>query len=264
VSVVTGGASGIGRALAVALHDRGGHVVVADLDEAGGRRAVETLGERASFEPVDVTEPGAGAALVDRVVEAHGSLDLMANNAGIGVAGRVDETTDRHWDRVIAVNLAGVVHGARAAYEVMRAQGRGVILNTASLAGLVPVPGMLPYTTTKWGVVGMSLGLRAEGAQHGVRVSVLCPGFVDTPLLDNPFEPPPSITGPARDRLRAVQPRMLTAEQVAAAALRGLDADRAVIPVGALAHVGWRAARLSPQGLVRLVGAVYARDTRGH
>ncbi|HYN30021.1 MAG TPA: SDR family oxidoreductase [Dermatophilaceae bacterium] len=263
VSVVTGAAPGIGAALATALHRRGGHVVVADLDGDGGVAAVARLGERASFEQVDVGDPGAVAALVERVVDRHGSLDLLANNAGIGLAGRVDETTDRHWERALAVNLAGMVHGSRAAYPVMRARGRGVILNTASLAGLVPVPGMLPYMTTKWGVVGMSLGLRAEAAHHGVRVSVLCPSFVDTPLLDNPFEPPPSITGPARDRLRRLQPRMLTAEQVAEAALRGLDADRAVIAVGALSRVAWAATRVSPQGAARLMGAVYARDTRG-
>ncbi len=256
VSIVTGGASGIGRALAAALVERGGHVVVADVDAHGARQSAAALGDAASAAVVDVTNADAVSDLVARTVAEHGRLDLMANNAGVAVGGRVEELTDRHWDRALAVNLGGVVAGVRAAYPVMRRQGGGTILNTASLAGLVPVPAMLPYTTTKHAVVGLSLGLRGEGARHGIRVSVLCPGVVDTPLLDSVVDPPAWLGSGTRDLLRRAQPRFLTAEQTAARALHGLQRDRAVIAVGLLAHLAWRAARISP-------GTVTALAARG-
>lgn len=263
VSLVTGGASGIGLALASALVARGGRVVVADIDEAGVHRTAAGLGERASALTLDVTDAAAVADAVAGLVHAHGSLDLVANNAGIGVAGLAEELTAEHWDAALAVNLGGVVNGVRAAYPVMLEQGSGVILNTASLAGLMPVPGMLPYTTTKWGVVGLSLGLRAEAVLHGVQVNVLCPSFVDTPLLDGAHAAPPSVQGDLRGRIAKVQPRMLTADQTAAAALRGVDADSAVIAVGGLAQAGWRASRFSPEGLAWLGSVLMGRERAG-
>ena len=117
----------------------------------------------------------------------------MFNNAGIGIGGEVVDMTLAHFDRAVDVNLRGVVHGVLAAYRVMTRQGRGHIVNTASLAGLVPAPGITPYSMTKHAVVGLSLSLRAEAAKHGVRVSVICPGVIDTPILDrpNPGDLPP-------------------------------------------------------------------------
>ncbi len=188
------------------------------------------------------------------MADDFGSIDLLANNAGIGLGGRVEELTDRHWEAALTVNLGGVVNGVRAAYPLMAEEGRGIILNTASLAGLMPVPGMLPYTTTKWGVVGLSLGLRAEAAAVGVQVNVLCPSFVDTPLLTHLLDPPPSLGADPVARMRRVQRRFLTAEETATAALRGIDADTAVIAVGRVAQLGWRATRLSPQLMARLAG----------
>jgi len=252
VSLVTGGASGIGLALSRALLQRGGTVVVADIDELAAQRAVADLGAGAVALALDVTDREAVRDAVDAVVAEHGSLDLLANNAGTGVGGDLEELTDRHWDRALALNLGGVINGVRAAYPVMVGQGSGVILNTASLAGLMPVPSMLPYTTTKWGVVGLSLGLRVEGAPKGVQVNVLCPSFVDTPLLDNLYEPPPSLGLDPKARMRALQGRFLSAEGTAAAALRGIDADKAVIAVGTVAQLGWRTTRFSPQLMAAL------------
>ena len=262
VSIVTGGGSGIGRALAGELVARGGHVVVADLDERAASDAVADLGAAASAAVVDVTDAAALEDVVARTVTEHGRLDLMVNNAGVGLGGLVEELTDRHWAKALDVNLGGVVNGVHAAYPVMQEQGSGRILNTASLAGLVPVPGMLPYTTTKHAVVGLSLGLRAEAASHGIRVSVLCPGFVDTPILDNLYEPPPSLGPVPREVIQRVQPRMLTPERTAARAMRGLDRDQAVIAVGLTAHVLWRAARVSPGLMARVAGLGRAVQNR--
>jgi NAD(P)-dependent dehydrogenase (short-subunit alcohol dehydrogenase family) len=262
VSIVTGGASGIGKAIAAELVGRGSHVVGADHDLAAARATAQELGSRASAVELDVVDAAAVRAVVDAVVAEHGRLDVMVNNAGVGLGGLLEELDERHWDKAIDVNLRGVVHGVTAAYAVMRTQRSGHILNTASLAGLIPAPSMLPYTTTKHAVVGLSTALRAEAAALGIRVSVLCPGFVDTPLLDSMYEAPASFGGSSvRSRVRMLQPRFLTAEHTARRAVDGLASDKAVIPVGFLAHVSWRALRYAPP-LARAVIQLQATGAR--
>lgn len=269
IAIVTGGGSGIGRALCAGLVRGGDVVVVADAD---GQAAATVAGELAGAGPgtasaatVDVRDAAAVAALVDAVVERHGRLDLMVNNAGIGMGGVVEELTVAHWDRVIDVNLRGVVHGVQAAYPVMVRQGSGHVVNTASMAGLVPSPGTVPYVASKSAVVGLSLGLRAEGAAKGVRVSVVCPGVVDTPILDAPM-PADLPVVPSRERIdgRAMFAavgggKMLAPEVMAAAVLRGIARNRAVIVAPRSARVLWRLMRLSPTLAVRLTASVLAR-----
>nr|PZM94279.1 MAG: hypothetical protein DIU77_14540 [Thermocrispum agreste] len=181
-AIVTGTASGGGEALADKVVLQGLTARLADLDTDGAARVAERLGSRAFARRLDVTDAAAVQALVDEVDAEHG-LDLMVNNAGIAVGGAADELGLEHWNRCIDVNLRGVVHGAHAAYLKMKARGRGQILNTASLAGLVVSPLTGPYTATKHAVVALSLSLRAEAALHGVQVSVLCPGVIDTPIF---------------------------------------------------------------------------------
>ena len=119
------------------------------------------------------------------MADRHGRIDLFYDNAGIAVAGGIEELTPPHWDSAIDVNLRGVIHGVEAVYPVMRAQGHGHIVITASLAGLIPVPLLGPYTVTKHAVVALARVLRLEAAASGVKVTAVCPAFVDTPLLDN-------------------------------------------------------------------------------
>ncbi|MFN8099479.1 MAG: SDR family oxidoreductase [Dermatophilaceae bacterium] len=273
-AIITGGASGIGRALAASLVTRGTYAVLADRDQAAAERAAAELSAgapgRAVAAVLDVTHAGALRQLVESVAAERGRLDLMVNNAGVLFAGAFEETTDRHWEVAIDVNLRGVVEGARAAYGVMLGQrtGReraGVILNTASLAGLIPAPRMTPYATTKWAVVGFSQALRAEAARNGIQVNVLCPAYVDTKLIDEVFEPGATYAvGSFRANTRLLQPRLLTPEDVAAAALRGIELDRAVIPVGGFAHLSWRTQRFVPavmRGSTRLQAAREARQS---
>lgn len=276
VSIVTGGASGIGRALVTELALRGGHVVVADIDEEGARRTCAVLAaEGARVEPagLDVADAAAVRDLVRRVAAEHGALDLMVNNAGIAVAGPVAELTEQHWARALDINLRGVIHGSHAALEVMAAQplrqlrfgpvrgesagqragstvrsrgpARGRILSTASLAGLIVAPGMLPYLTTKHAVVAFSRALALEARQSGVGVHALCPDFTDTPLLDQTVESPAG-AGDFRASARSVQRRLGTPPDVARAALVGMDQGRVVIPVGTTTHVLWRLERALP------------------
>ncbi|GAA1901162.1 SDR family NAD(P)-dependent oxidoreductase [Lapillicoccus jejuensis] len=247
VSIVTGGASGIGRAIATKLAAGGSHVVVADLDEAKAQRVATGLGSATGVR-LDVTDAAAVRELVRDTVARHGGLDLMVNNAGVAVGGLHEQLEQAQWDLALAVNLGGVVNGVNAAYPVMREAGRGHILNTASLAGLITAPAMLPYTTTKHAVVGLSTALRVEAASANVRVSVLCPGFVDTPLLDEIH------TGglaegertSMRRQIKLLQPRLITPEYVADKAVDGLRRNRAIIPVGGMAEVTWRLERYLP------------------
>nr|BFE29216.1 hypothetical protein GCM10010200_014670 [Actinomadura rugatobispora] len=212
IAIVTGGASGIGRAIATSLVARGDTVVVTDIDEAGARKVADrlnTLGRgKASAAALDVTDPGAVTGVYQGVRAEHGRLDLVFNNAGIAIGGLAEELTLDHWDRAIDINLKGVVHGVHAAYPIMLEQGAGHIVNTASLAGLVPMPVGIPYTATKHAVVGLSLGLRAEAAGRGVKVSVVCPSFVDTPLLANvnPGLPETPMSGDAKDDIAKASP----------------------------------------------------------
>ncbi len=234
LALVTGGSSGIGAALADALAARGTRVVVADLNPAGPHEAHR----------LDVTDAAAFAALVDDVERQCGPIDLLCNNAGVPAAGGQAATSASVWDRTIAINLRGVVNGIDAVYPRMVARRSGTILNTASLAGLIATPGMLAYTTTKHAVVGLTRGLRAEAAQHGVRVSALCPGFTDTPLLDTIYTAPDAAR--SRRQVRLLQGGFMRPDAVAAAALAGLDRNRSLIVVGRFAHVAWYATRLSP------------------
>lgn len=263
VSIVTGGASGIGKAIAAELVGRGSLVVVADLDGAAAQRAADELGSSAVAATVDVADAQAMRALVDGVVAEHGHLDVMVNNAGVAIGGLLEELDERHWAKALDVNLRGVINGVTAAYPHFLAQGSGHILNTASLAGLIPAPAMLPYTTTKHAIVGLSTALRAEAASRGVKVSVLCPGFVDTPLLDDVYAAPASFHGNSvRARVRLMQPRFLTPEVTARCAVDGLAANKAVIPVGFLAHLMWRTLRYAPpvaRGVIQLQATGHRR-----
>lgn len=267
VAVVTGAASGIGQALASALVTRGDTVVVADIDGEGAERAAGELARRgpgtATPAVVDVRDAGTVQALVDQVRDQHGRLDVMVNNAGIGVGGEASELTLAHWERVIDVNLRGVLHGVHAAYPVMIAQRSGHIVNTASLAGLVPAPWLTPYAMTKHAVVGLSLSLRAEAAAHGVRVTAVCPGVVDTPMLDRagPDDLPMTVpSGQVREFFRHLQPRFYAADQLAQDIIRGIDRNAALVIAPASARVAYYLWRYAPLAVNRMNARQLARS----
>jgi NAD(P)-dependent dehydrogenase (short-subunit alcohol dehydrogenase family) len=187
-AIVTGGASGIGRALSEELARRGATVIVADRQDDLAREVADGIAAtsgKAKARPasLDVRDAEAFRELVQRVAREEGRLDLLFNNAGIGIGGELSHHELDDWKEICDVNLHGVVHGVQAAYPVMIAQGDGHIVNTASVAGLVAFGGLGAYNATKHAVVGLSKSLRVEGRDHGVRCSVLCPGVIDTPIL---------------------------------------------------------------------------------
>jgi NAD(P)-dependent dehydrogenase (short-subunit alcohol dehydrogenase family) len=263
--VITGGASGIGAALGAELVRVGAHVTLADIDHrvtATAHRAAAGGPGTARAVHLDVRDAGTVQAVVEDVIERHSALDYLFNNAGIGLGGPTHELTVEHWDQVLDVNLRGVINGILAAYPRMVDQGRGHIVNTASAAGLVAPPFVVPYATSKHAVVGLSTGLRPEAAIYGVRVSVLCPAAVETPILDElpGADLPATASAPvaARTYLAAVRQRPIPADRFARAALRGVAADEAIIVVPRSAKALWMLHRASPR-LVQRINRFLAR-----
>ncbi|MCT7365846.1 hypothetical protein A7G45_23570 [Mycolicibacterium llatzerense] len=187
VAVVTGAGSGIGRATAILLAELGAKVHVVDIDDERAQNVaseIKVAGGRAVWHVVDATDSTAVELLADAVFTEDGRVDVLHNNAGIAAMGAVEETPLQTWRRLVELNLMGVVHGVHAFVPRMLAQGEGHIVNTASAAGLAPVPGMVPYATTKHAVVGLSESLNAELSRRGVYVTALCPGTINTAILD--------------------------------------------------------------------------------
>jgi NAD(P)-dependent dehydrogenase (short-subunit alcohol dehydrogenase family) len=207
VAVVTGGGSGIGRALALALARAGSRVVLADVDEAAMdavAREVEGLGGEALTVSTDVTDLGQVQALAERAWKAFGGVDVLCNNAGVAAWGGLEQATHRDWQWVLGVNLWGVIHGIEAFVPRMIARGEpGHIVNTASMAGLIASQGLGVYNTSKYAVVGLSETLAKDLKPYGIGVSVLCPMGVETRIresernrpaaLRNTGAPPPAV-----------------------------------------------------------------------
>ncbi|HUF32166.1 MAG TPA: SDR family NAD(P)-dependent oxidoreductase [Acidimicrobiales bacterium] len=225
VALVSGGASGIGLATAERLAAEGATLVIADVDEDGGRRAATKVGGR--FVRTDVTDPAAWRALVDDVVATEGGLDIAHLNAGVLTGeGDLRSLTDAQYRRITSVNIDGVVFGARAAGAAMVERGGGAIVATASMAGLIAFSMDPIYTMTKHAVVGLVRALGPPFAAHGVTVNAVCPGIVDTPLVGAGSKP----------LLEAAGLTLISAEQVADAVVTavrsGLTGEAWVVRAG--------------------------------
>ena len=185
IALVTGGASGIGRALCEKLAADGAIVVVADINVPGAEEVAAAIRQRAGRATavlLDVSREAEFQKVVSDVVAAHGRLDYLFNNAAVAIVGEFRDGNVADFRRVVDVNLFGVVHGTMAAYRVMLRQGFGHIVNISSVTGLMPTPILTAYSTTKWAIVGFSTALRVEAAGLGVKVSVACPGLVRTDM----------------------------------------------------------------------------------
>ena len=245
VAIVTGGGSGIGRALSIELARRGAIVHVTDVNGAGAEETAMGIGGTATHAALDVRD----AAAVQRFCDGVGRVDYMFNNAGIGVGGEVQDLSLALWDRIIDVNIRGVVHGVHAVYPGMIARGSGHIVNTASMAGLAPAPLLTPYATSKHAVVGLSVSLRMEAAIYGVKVSVLCPSAIETPILDSkgPADlPRPKWQLDSRKFLTKASGRPYPVDKLATETLDAVEDDVGVIVIPARARMTWRAFRFAP------------------
>lgn len=236
-TIVTGAASGIGRALATAFVARGEHVVLADLDGEAAAAAAGALrgAGSASAAEVDVTDAAAVQRLVDQAEDEHGPLATLVNNAGISAVGWSHELPLERWLAVYDVNLRGVVHGVVAVYPRFVERQSGRIVNMASLSAFTPVPAAAAYASAKHGVLGLTKSLRAEARLHGVRVHAVCPGFVDTPLLHAEVEGSGGLS--FAKIAKALQMPVTTTEKIVADTMRGLDRDVGLIVTPATARV---------------------------
>ena len=232
-AIVTGAGAGIGEAIAIRLSGEGARVALADLDEGAAERVAGKLDAKTLARGTDVTRAEEVEALVQSVVERWGGLDVMVNNAGIGVAGTTPETSEVDWERLMAVNLKGTFLGIKYAIPAMRDSGGGSIVNISSVAALVGIPDRAAYSATKGGILALTRAAAIDHVGEGVRVNCIAPGTVDTPWVgritagyDDPEE--------ARARMEARQPhgRFVTPEEIAAMAAY-LASDESASCIGA-------------------------------
>ena len=230
VAIVTGAASGIGRAAALAFAASGARVVVSDVDENGGQQTVATIqagGAEALFVRCDVSQSAQVKALIAGAMVTYGRLDIAFNNAGINSIA-ADEWDEAEFDRSIAVNMKGVMLCMREEVPAMLTNGGGAIVNTASINGLVGNPRQPAYTSGKHGVVGLTRSAALRWARQGIRVNCVCPGVIDTPMVAQA-----AATPQIRVMMESMTPigRMGRPEEVAAAVL-WLCSDQASFVTG--------------------------------
>jgi NAD(P)-dependent dehydrogenase (short-subunit alcohol dehydrogenase family) len=252
---VTGAASGLGRALCIALAKRGARVLIADIDLAGAEQTaheVEQSGGQASVQRCDVSKVDEVEALAALADARFGGTDLIANNAGVGVGGPVGQVSLRDWEWVIGINLWGVIYGCHAFVPRFKKQGSGHVLNIASAAGLMSAPEMGPYNVTKAGVVSLSETLYGELAPRGIGVTVVCPTFFATAIIESSrfAAVNDAMTSAAKDLMRK---STVQAPDVAERALACCDRNDLYCLPMADAQWGWRMKRLAPQNFYRRI-----------
>ncbi len=226
VAVITGAGSGLGRAMALRFVAEGASVLVADINEAGARQTVELMGEEGrshgDFRRVDVTSEEDCAGAVAQAVERWGRLNILVANAGIGTPGFISSMEKADWERVLAVNLTGVFLSAKHAFLAMRESGEGgVILTTASVAGLQGTPHLGAYGASKAGVIQLTQTLALEGARFGIRANAICPVWADTPMIGEFTAGSRATPDDVRARLLSAVPlgRLATPQDIASAAV---------------------------------------------
>ncbi|MEN1728212.1 MAG: SDR family NAD(P)-dependent oxidoreductase [Pseudomonadota bacterium] len=183
-ALITGSGAGLGEAMARRFAAEGYRVMITDRDEERARAVAESIGESAAWFVMDITDDEGWAALIEEVESVFGRLDVLVNNAGVAVAGTLEETSMDDWRWVMDIDLIGVAAGCKAFAPMMRRQGSGHIINVASAAGFAAAPGINAYGTAKAAVIALSEMLRAEVIDAGIEVSVLCPAFVQTRLTE--------------------------------------------------------------------------------
>lgn len=250
--LITGAGSGIGRATALKLAALDATLVLTDLNpdavEQTASQARSCGASRTDTHIVDVADWDDMQAVAAKVHKKHGTLDILVNNAGVGMAGDFLSTTVEDWQWVLGINLMGVVHGCKLFAPAMVERGRGHIVNLASAAGYYAAPDMSAYSASKHAVLGLTESLRAEMASHGVGVSAICPGVINTGIVASSRMR--GAAGQAQDNIVAFyRKRNYGPELVADAVLSAVRHNRAVVPVSPEAWVMYGAKRFTPGAL---------------
>ena len=270
-ALVTGAASGIGRETALALARAGANLVVCDLNGPGVEQTaadVRALGRSAMARAVDVARRDAMEAFAAEVQAEVGVVDILMNNAGVGLGARFLDTTLDDWEWVLSINLWGVILGCHLFVPPMVARGTGGhVVNVSSVAGYVATEHLAAYSTTKFGVFGLSEALRSELRPHRIGVTTVCPGIINTPITRSSRTRGPAATAEARAALVSFYARRnYGPERVAQHVLRAIERNRPVAPVSPEAHALYLMKRWAPNLTARLnewVGARMERRVRG-
>jgi short-subunit dehydrogenase len=259
-ALVTGAASGIGRAIALELAREGADLYLVDIDQeklAATAREAQGLGVEVVTGICDLTQPPQISSTVAALLARWGALDILVNNAGVVYHGPTHEMTAEQWSAILSINLLAPIQLTRELMPVLCAQEEAHILNVCSFLGLVQMRKLTAYQTSKYGLVGFSLALRAEYGRGQLGVTALCPGFVRTPMLE-------SLATGAPGQRRDVAPDWVctTADKVAARAVRAIRRNQGIVVMTPLARVWWWATRLSPGALDWLLRQGWRRRKR--
>lgn len=265
VVIVTGGASGIGEAIVEKLVEYGAIVIIADMQAELAKTLVADITKRGGcvkFLSLDVRDADAFASSSDEVCEEFGRIDYLFNNAGIYISGAVKNYSLDDWRTIVDINIMGVINGVQAVYPKMIEQGFGHIINTSSMSGLTPSPGLAGYSTTKHAVVGLSNALRVEAAFEGVKVSVLCPGTVRTPLLGNggKFGRQLSKTSVQQSLKDWEQLKPMDVDTFARKTLKAVAKNQAIIIYPSWYRIIWAVIRVSPLIIMKASAAQFKKQ----
>jgi len=255
IAIVTGGASGIGRALCEELGKIGAIITVADLNAEGAKEVAKNINEnggQARAEQLNVTQAEEVKKVIDDTYSDHGRLDYIFNNAGILIVGETFDMSIEDWNRIIDVNLKGVVYGTAIAYPIMIEQGFGHIVNMSSYQGLIPAGAATAYATAKHGVVGLSTSLRSEATHLGVKVSVVCPGFINTPL----FKTADVLKADREAVFSKIPFKLMEAKDASRVILRGVVRNQKIIIFPFYARLFWYLYRIHPILASPLIGGL--------
>jgi NAD(P)-dependent dehydrogenase (short-subunit alcohol dehydrogenase family) len=261
--LVTGAGSGIGRETALLCASRGADLALCDVDEAGladTEAAARRLGRDVLTRRLDVGRREEMQAFADAVHERVEAVDLLVNNAGVGLSGGFLDTELEDWDWIVPINLMGVVHGCRMFVPQMVRRGRGGhVANLSSAAGYFANPALAAYTATKYAVLGLSEALRVELRPHGIGVTAVCPGLINTAITRTSRMRGPTADEASRERfVRLYERRNYGPDRVAKRILRAVEHDRAVMPVTAEAWAMYVLSRAAPPLARRLAQALDA------
>lgn len=251
--VITGGGSGLGRAIALRFAREGWKICIADINDEGAAESLELVNQAGGdgfTQHCNVRETADLQALAEQLRAAWGGVDVVVNNAGIASAGSVVESSDEDWDIVMDINLMGVVRGCRALVPMLLEQGDGHVVNTASFAAIATPPMMANYNVSKAAVVALSESLRAEVIDEGVDVSVACPSFFRTNLANSIVSPDPAM----KQVVEFIMDRMpVTAEDVAADIYAAVMQRRFMVITHKDSKMQWRMKRMAPEFFYKMV-----------
>ncbi len=257
VVVITGAGSGIGRATALAFAREGALVVIADKDEQrliDVKKEIESLGAKAFIKQTDVSDKSQVEMLAQFVLKEFGRVDILHNNAGVSVGGKIEDTSLEDWAWLLGINLWGVIYGVHYFLPSMIKQGYGHIVNTSSVLGLAATPATGTYSTAKFAITGLSEALRSEVHKHGIGVTTICPGLINTRIVADGRI---NTRGDSRSRRENVVAYFKNhgkpPELVAKAVLKAVRKNRAVVPVGMDAWMYWCIKRLSQKLFNRIM-----------